>query len=246
VSWRFLAASMALLVAGCAGGDGEGGKTSPDPPPATEALEEMLRDVELVRPGVVLRDFVRAAARRDERRMWERLSAPTRRRLGPKLGGFRRGAARGLERELAALGRRPELILSERITQTFAVAAVARQSGGVNEAYAAALRLEGGLWRVELGSAVRIRPLRPEPAERVPRRTQLAAEVTARETILEAGLWLDGRAFPTRGGGAIPSALTMFGEASALSPGTHSVVAFASTGTNAAAHAWTFRAGRLR
>ena len=172
--------------------------------------------------------------------MWQRLSVPTRRRLGPTLDGFRGDAARALELELASLGRRHELILSQTITSTFAVAAVARGS----EAYAAALRLENGLWRVELGSPVRIRPLRPKPAETVPRRTQLAAEVTAGATLVEAGLWLDGVAFPTRGGGATPSELTMFGEASALPAGAHSVVAFASTGANAAARAWTFRASQ--
>jgi hypothetical protein len=227
-----------FLLAGCAGGGGEDAETTAPPPPASEPLEELLQEVERTRPGVVLRDFVRAAARRDAPRMWQRLSVPTRRRLGPTLDRFRGDAARALELELASLGRRHELILSQTITSTFAVAAVGRGA----EAYAAALRLENGLWRVELGSPVRIRPLRPKPAETVPRRTQLAAEVAAGATIVEAGLWLDGVAFPTRGGGATPSELTMFGEASALSAGAHSVVAFASTGANAAARAWTFRA----
>jgi hypothetical protein len=226
-----------FLLAGCAGGGGEDAETS-RPPPASEALEELLLQAERTRPGVVLRYFVRAAARRDEQRMWERLSAPTRRRLGPTLDRFRGDAARGLTVELATLGRRHELILSQTITSRFAVAAVARGS----KAYAAALRLENGLWRVELDSPVRISPLRPKPAETVARRTQLAAEVAAGATIVEAGLWLDGHAFPTRGGGATPSELTMFGEASALPAGAHSVVAFASTGANAAARAWTFRA----
>jgi hypothetical protein len=231
-----------FVVAGCAGGGGEETETSP--PPAPEPIEELLREVERTRPGAALRDFVRAAARRDERRMWERLSAPTRRRLGPSLTAFRGDAARALERELGSLGRRHDLILSQTITARFAVAAVARRRGRASEAYAAALRLEGGLWRVELDSPVRIRPLRPKPAETVERRTQLAAEVTAGERIVEAGLWLDGIAFPSRGGGQTPSELTMFGETSGLARGPHSVVAFASTATNAAARAWSFRAGR--
>jgi hypothetical protein len=240
VTGRLLAVAVGVfLLAGCAGGGGEDTETSA-PPPASEPLEELLQEVERTRPGVVLRDFVRAAARRDERRMWQRLSAPTRRRLGPTFNRFRGDAARALELELAALGRRPELFLSQTITSRFAVAAVGRGS----EAYAAVLRLENGLWRMELGSPVRIDPLRPKPGETVPRRTQLAAEVTAGATIVEAGLWLDGLAFPTRGGGATPNALTMFGEASSLPAGVHSVVAFASTGANAAARAWTFQASR--
>ena len=170
--------------------------------------------------------------------MWERLSAPTRERLGPTFGAFRRDAARALERELAPVGSRRELILSQTITARFAVAAVGRGS----EPYAAALRLEDGLWRVELASPIRIQPLRPKPGEEVERRTQLAAEVIAGTPLFEAGLWLDGVAFPSRGGGQSPSELTMFGETSTLARGPHSVVAFASTAANAAARAWTFRA----
>src|SRR5919106_3939956 len=214
-----------FLLAGCAGGGGEDTETRPPAQPASEPLEELLLEVEQTRPGVVLRDFVRAAARRDERRMWQRLSAPTRRRLGPTLDRFRGDAAQALELELTSLGRRQELILSQTITSRFAVAAVRNGS----EADAAALRLEGGLWRVELGSPIRIEPLRPKPGERVSRRTQLAAEVQAGTPLVEAGLWLDGIAFPSRGGGQTPSELTMFGETRALARGPHSVVAFAST-----------------
>jgi hypothetical protein len=241
VNRRLLAVAVGvLMLAGCAGGGGEDKETSPPPP--TEPLEELLVEVERTRPGVALRDFVRAAARRDELRMWQRLSAPTRRRLGPTLDRFRRDAAEALEVELASLGRRHELILSQTITARFAVAAVARGP----EAYAAALRLENGLWRVELGSPIRIEPLRPKPGEAVSRRTQLAAEVSAGTPLVEAGLWLDGLAFPSRGGGQTPSELTMFGETSGLARGPHSVVAFASTATNAAARAWSFRASGVR
>jgi hypothetical protein len=224
-----------LLVAGCSG---ENDEAESPPPPPEPAAEELLSEVERTRPGVVLQDFVRAAARSDEGRMWERLSEPARRRLGPTQSGFRRRAARALEQELAPLGRRHELVLSQAITPTFAVAAVARGS----MVYAAALRLERGLWRVELESPVRIEPLRPKPGETVSRRTQLAAEVRAGSPILEAGLWLDGLAFPSRGGGTTPDALTMFGETPTLSSGRHTVVAFASTAAHAAARAWPFQA----
>jgi hypothetical protein len=189
---------------------------------------------------VVLRDFVRAAARGDERRMWERLSAPTQRRLGPTLRAFRRGAARALERDLESVGRRHELILTQTITAPFAVAAVGRGS----HVYAAALRMEKGLWHVELDAPLQVLPLRPKPGETVQRRTQLAAEVKAGTPILEAGLWLDGLAFPTRGGGPTSNALTMFGETAQLSPGVHTVIAFASTAAHAAAQAWSFRSVR--
>jgi hypothetical protein len=230
-------AVAALLVVGCSQ---ENEETEAPPPPPEPAVEELLGEIERARPGVVLRDLVGAAARGDGRQIWERLSAPTRRRLGPTLNAFRREAAPALEQELASLGRRPELILSQTITPTFAVAAV----GQASEVYAAALRREGGLWRVELASPIQIQPLRPKPGERVLRRTQLAAEVTAGTPIVEAGLWLDGLAFPSRGGGQTPSELTMFGETSVLARGPHLVIAFASTRTNASARAWAFRAVR--
>jgi hypothetical protein len=170
--------------------------------------------------------------------MWQRLSAPSRRLLGPGQAAFRRGPARGLAQELSGVGRRNRLFLSQTITPSFAVAAV-RNGPRV---YAAALRRERGIWRVELGSPVQIEPLRPKPGETVRRRTQLAAEVTAGAPVAEAGLWLDGRAFPSRGGGPTPNALTMFGETPRLTPGLHSVVAFASTTAAATARAWAFRA----
>lgn len=227
-------ATALLLAAGCSG---ENDDVEPPPPPPEPAADELLEEIERTSPGIVLQDFVRAAARGDDGRMWERLSEPSRRRLGPTRSGFRGRAVRALEDELRSLGRRHELVLSQTITSTFAVAAVRR--GGM--VYAAALRLERGLWRLELGSPIRIEPLRPQPGETVARRTQLAAEVTAGAPVLEAGLWLDGRAFPSRGGGPTPSALTMFGETATLSPGRHHVVAFASTAANAAARAWPFQ-----
>jgi hypothetical protein len=170
--------------------------------------------------------------------MWRRLSAPSRRLLGPGLAAFRRESARGLAQELSELGRRNRPFLSQAITASFAVAAV----GDGSSVFAAALRLERGVWRVELGSPLQIEPLRPKPGERVKRRTQLAAEVRAGAPVVEAGLWLDGRAFPSRGGGPTPNALTMFGETSRLTPGPHTVVAFASTTASATARAWAFRA----
>ena len=230
---RLIAAAAALLlVSGCAGGTND----REEPTPA--AVGELLTKVETTRPGVVLQAFARAAARGDERRMWQRLSTPSKRRLGPTLARFRLAAAPLIQLELGSIGRRPELTLSQTIAPPFAVAAVERKS----VVYASALRLEGGLWRVELGSPVQLKPLRPKPGETVARRTQLAADVRAGTPLIEAGLWLDGAAFPSRGGGPTPNAMTMFGETRRLAPGPHTVVAFASTSANATARAWAFRA----
>lgn len=233
---RLIAVGVTVLLAACSGEKSEKESSPPSPGPAAQ---ELLAEIERTRPGVALQDFVRAAASGDERRLWERLSTPTRRRYGPTSARFRRSAAERLVRELESLGRRPQLILSQTITRTFAVAAVGRAS----RVFAAALRLEDGLWRLELGSTVRIKPLRPKPGEIVLRRTQVAAEVKAGAPIVEAGLWLDGLAFPSRGGGPTPNALTMFGETTSLARGRHSVIAFASTRRNASAFGWGFQAG---
>jgi len=57
-------------------------------------------------PGATLTAFVEAAGNADAAAMWSLLSAPTRKRLGPDLARFRRGAAvelgEGLGRSRAA------------------------------------------------------------------------------------------------------------------------------------------------
>ena len=138
------------------------------------------------------------------------------------------------------LARRPRfrVVLSERITADWAVAAIRWQRG----VYAAALRRERGAWRVELGAPIRLRALRPDPGERLRVRTQLAVEIKATAPILEGGVWLDGKAVPTRSGGPSDRYLTLFTDPDRVGAGTHAVIAFALAGDGAAALAWTFHA----
>ena len=145
--------------------------------------------------------------------------------------------ARGVPWRLA---RRPRfrVVLSERITADWAVAAIRWQRG----VYAAALRRERGAWRVELGAPIRLRALRPDPGERLRVRTQVAVEVKASAPILEGGVWLDGKAVTTRSGGPSDRYLTFFSDADRVGAGTHAVVAVALAGDGAAALAWTFHA----
>jgi hypothetical protein len=230
---RAATVALVLSLGACSGGNGDSPKTDAAPPRPDD-------------PGRALQAFVAAAAAGDAPRMWALLSTPSRALLGRDLERFRH-RARQLEQSAGrAGGRGSELIFAERITSRWAVAAVERMHRKSSDAYAAALRLEHGRWRVEAADPLRIRPLRPDPAERLRRpRTQLAAEFKARDAISEAGLWLDGRAVPTRAGGLGPSYFTAYGESGTLEPGRHSVVAFASTARDARAVAWTFESPSL-
>jgi hypothetical protein len=139
-------------------------------------------------------------------------------------------------KELAALADAP-VVLAQRITERFALVVVARGP----RAFAAALRRSGGRWHVRLGRAVFLHAVRPNPGERVRRRTQIAADVAANAPIVEAGLWLDGLAVPANGGGLNRRRLTMWQEApQPLRRGRHVVVAYANTEADASALAWTF------
>lgn len=238
-----LAAASAVFVTGCGGGGGgsadEVSATTPVPSASDAAAA---RD-----PGEVLTDFVEAAGTGDAEKMWSLLSRRTQTRIGSTLAKFRGGPAHELEEGVGSFaGGGYELILAERITEKWAVAALAgeRTAEGAKEyaAYAAALRLEGRAWRLELGDSVRIRPLRPDPGEVLEERTQLAAEIKARAPIVEGGLWLDGQAVPGESGGVSDRYLTIYTDIVSLEPGPHSIVVFASAGHTASARAWTFKA----
>jgi hypothetical protein len=178
-----------------------------------------------------LRGFLSAVVRGEVHAMARLLSPRTRARLSL------RGVSR-MQTAVLPIARNYRFVLSERITSDFGVAAVVAPAGVL----AAALRRTGEVWSLELMGPVRVDPVRPEPGERVVRRTQLAAEVGANRPITDAGLWFDGQAFPSRGGASADGRhLTMFGEApQPLPPGRHTVVAFAVAGREASALAWTF------
>ena len=200
-------------------------------------------------PATALRAFVAAAREGRFDRMWAELSQPSRARLGPSLARFRAGAGPKLRDQVGGFSARARLILNERVDLRFGVAAVAgrRRADGRTryDAFAAAARLERAGWKLEVGGPVKLHAIRPNPGERVVRRTQIAAGVAAHAPIEEAALWVDGLAFPSRGGMTDPRHLTMWDEApQPLRAGRHTVVAFASAGRTASAIAWAFSAVR--
>jgi hypothetical protein len=242
--------ATAALAAACSGGADETAAEPPAPTTTAAATEPVATTAEpeaepVPRPDAPLRRMVAAARADDARAMWELLSGPTRERLGPSFGRFRRGAGPELQKALGSFVRgRSALFLAERITEEFAVAAYGgRLADERQAAFAAALRLEDGAWKLELGGPVRLEALVPDPGEVERRGTgaQLAAGIVADATVLEAGLWLDGKSMPGRSGGTDDRNLTVFSNpVPGLARGPHAVVAFASTRFDASALAWMF------
>jgi hypothetical protein len=137
------------------------------------------------------------------------------------------------------------VVLSERIDSRFAVAAIAgpRTAEGTREplaAYAVALQLYGNQYKASLVAPVEIRPLGPDEGSTNGPVSQVAAEFSAPVRVVQAGLWVDGKAIAAEPRGN-PRRFTAFGSSGTLAPGWHSVVAFSEAGGSAVATAWTFR-----
>lgn len=122
----------------------------------------------------------------------------------------------------------------------WAVASVAGARPSGRTAYAAALRLVDGRWRVDLSLEVRIRILGPDPGSTVGPMPQVAAEITAPDPLAESGLWVDGIPLQVKGGGT-PRHGTIYGAPTFdLLSGAHTAVAYARTARNGTAVAWSF------
>jgi hypothetical protein len=201
-----------LLLAGCGG-------SAQKPPPD---------------PGrQVLGGFLRAAARGDEEAMRRLLSPQSSKRLSA-------ARLRSLAHRLAPAAKRYLLVVSERITDSFGVAAVLWRSSS----YGAALRRVGHGWRLELDGPVHVRALGPDPGARERQVRQIAAAVSGATGKGYALMWLDGLTLPTRTA-RLGTNLTMFANLpSRVVRGRHSVVVFASEGSQASALAWTFTVPR--
>ena len=247
-----LAIAAACLLAGCsAGGDDSGREASPPPAPPADTAPPPPEPLSADAAEAVLTEFVAAAGDGDAAGMWELLSRPTKRRLGPSERRFAAREAGALELAVGSFARLDafHLILAEPLSAEWGIAAIEgrREVDGEQRfgAYAAALRAESGRWKLELGGDVSLRPLAPDPIEVKKAHPLLAVEISSGARVIEGGLWLDGAAFPAEGGGSDARHFTIFGEPTeALTRGRHSVVAFGMAGKTAAAVAWTFSVGR--
>ncbi len=103
------------------------------------------------------------------------------------------------------------------------------------------LHFAGGTWRELPHGRVRIRALGPRAGATYSARVlQVAAEFSAPVKIVQAGLWVDGKAVPGGPHGS-PTRFTAFGASPRLAPGTHTAAAFAEAGGAASAVVWSFR-----
>lgn len=107
--------------------------------------------------------------------------------------------------------------------------------------HAIAVHLVDGVWRTDTSGRVRITILGPQPGSLAPRLPQIAVGLRAPASMVESGLWVDGRELVAKGGGT-PTNGTIYGApAKPLSRGKHVAVAYARTDTTGTARAWSFR-----
>ena len=250
-----LAAAMgvlALLAAGCSGGDDDGGGattaagTGTQPTTTAAAAPTVDAGKADPAPGKVLLRFVKASGKGDADTMWKLLTEPTQASIGPTLDDFRADAAINLQAGLGTIAPNAHVILSRKLSDDWAVAAVVgtRTEEGKKEqfAYGTAMLPENNALKIELGGVV-ITGYKPDPTS-VTTETQptLAANVGAGGDLTDVRMWLDGKGFPAeRGAQDTPFTATLRGKpAKPLAKGLHTVVVFAATAETATASAWTF------
>jgi len=210
------------------------GGTLPTSPTAAEA-------------ALVLQRFVAAAGDGDAERMWKLLSEASRRRLGQTPARFELTFARELTdsiRPFAVAG--PMVLLALKPAPGWALVALTalRRHGETQRgAYASALRLDGDGWRVEIGGQVRLTPDLPADGVLAGRMLRLGVRVEAAEPITNEAVWIDGIELPALAAGPDERNVIIAGPPSKpLARGVHVGVAFATTGDEASAQAWTFLA----
>jgi hypothetical protein len=219
---------LPLVFAACGSGGGE--KTTSSPSTAAAAPAD---------PGrAAVVALIQAAVHDDRKALWNLLSTPSQKRLGPTFADFERGSALVIERALEPFENEPVTpFVSQNVSQEFGVVAI--RSGA--KALAFPLRSENGAWKVETPGPIQFQILGPQPGSRGPV-AQLAVEVHSPGVLGDAVLFVDGKALapeltPT------PGKATAFANLSkALQPGTHIAVVYAQEGRNAGAEAWSFTA----
>ncbi|HEY2327246.1 MAG TPA: hypothetical protein VGH52_07155 [Gaiellaceae bacterium] len=100
-------------------------------------------------------------------------------------------------------------------------------------------QLVGGAWKIDAGGRVKISILGPHGA--APSIPQVAVEMKAPTTLVEEGIWVDGKELIEKGGGLKPNDQTIYGAPEAkLAKGTHVVIAYGRTATSGTVVRWTF------
>jgi hypothetical protein len=238
----------ALLAAGC-GADEQAAEPSPAPPPPAATGEPPVDETKATAgmqhdpaPGRTLLRFVQAAAANDAATMWALLSTPSRERLGPTRAEFDARFATEFRDGVGTFADSPDLVMVTTGSDEngWGIAAVAgeREREGELEyaAYASALRMEGGRWRLELGAPIELRRLVDTPP------ATLEVQVAANDPVEAAGLWIDGEPLRASVRGDDAARFVIHAERLQLQHDRHVGVTFARTADTAAAGAFPLAA----
>jgi hypothetical protein len=190
-------------------------------------------------PGkVVVAQLLTAAGSADRKALWNLLSKPSQKRLGPTYAQFAAGPAASMEQALKPFETaKLAPLISQSVSQEFGLVAV--RNGA--KALAFPLRLEGGTWKVETPGPITFAILGPQPGSSSAV-AQVAVEVKSPGVIGDALIFVDGKPLavnltPNQGDATVFANLSK-----ALPPGVHIAVAFAVEGHLAGAEAWSFTA----
>jgi hypothetical protein len=226
---RFFPLLMVLPLVAVACGSGGGKKTTPSTPAARD-------------PGkAAVAALLQAAARNDASALWNILSKPSQRRLGPTLSTFRSRSAPAIEQALRPFENKSVTpFISQNVSQQFGVVAI--RSGARSLAFP--LRHENGAWKIETPGPVQFQILGPQPGSHGPV-AQIGVEVHSTGVLGDAIVFVDGK--PVRPNlTTAPRSATVFANLQpALPAGVHIAVIYAEEGSNASAEAWTFTATKL-
>jgi len=187
------------------------------------------------RPGVAFAQLLGAAEAGKTATVFAGLSAATRAHyVTPK--AFARSAP-GLALTAAARASHTPLV-----DQSFPDGGAAEAVKTPRGAYAGALRLEGGRWKLVVDADVLIQPLSPQPGAVSGRVYQVASQAMLPDPVDTGALYLDGKALTTKGGATNGGrTVTLYANIpKGVAKGRHTLVAYARGGAHAGALAWAF------
>jgi hypothetical protein len=140
---------------------------------------------------------------------------------------------------LTAAARAPHTAL---VDQSFPDGGAAEAVKTPHGAYAGALRLEGGRWKLQVDPNVLIQPLSPQPGTVNGKVFQVASQAMLPDPVDTGALYLDGKALSTKGGATNGGrTVTLYANIpKGVAKGGHTLVAYARGGAHAGALAWAF------
>jgi hypothetical protein len=190
-------------------------------------------------PGkAVVGQLLTAAGADNRKAIWNLLSTPSQRRLGPSYARFAAGPAVIMERALKPFeSEKLAPLISLSISQQFGLVAVRNGT----KALAFPLRREGSTWKVETPGPITFSILGPQPGSSSAV-AQVAVEVKSPGVLGDAVLFVDGKPVPVNLTPNQGNATAFANLSKALPSGAHIAVAFAIEGNQAGAEAWSFTA----